>query len=190
MTTPPISPTAEAPTTPTPQQLAEIVRLHRDWLYGRDGGRRAVLSGADLRDADLRGAVLRRAVLRGAVLRGAVLSGAVLRGAVLRDDTVLTDGVVWREYVTELVPALLTAGGRALEEVATPEVWACHQWGRDGEPLGCPIATAFGVRSLSEVPPLYRAPANLFIQLFDAQLIPLEAVLRQVDVQSSEEGAP
>ena len=80
-------------------KLAEILELHRLWLYGQDGGARAGLRGADLRyadlsraelhdadlhDADLRGANLYDAALRDADLSGADLRGANLRGADLR----------------------------------------------------------------------------------------------------------
>ena len=54
----------------TPEQLQEVLTLHRAWLNGAAEGRRAVLRGADLSGADLRGAVLRGAVLSGADLRG------------------------------------------------------------------------------------------------------------------------
>ena len=53
------------------------------WL-NVDGGKRAVLSGADLNCADLRNADLCDANLYGAILRFAVLSGANLHGANLR----------------------------------------------------------------------------------------------------------
>jgi Pentapeptide repeats (8 copies) len=66
----------------------------------------ADLSGAFLRNADLSGAVLRGAVLSGADLRNAVLRGADLSGAVL------PGGERWEKYLTEVVPALLVAGGR------------------------------------------------------------------------------
>ena len=61
--------------------------------------------------ADLRGAVLSGADLSGAVLRGADLSGAVLRGAVLSDSTAVETGETLKQYVTEVVPALVAAGG-------------------------------------------------------------------------------
>nr|DAZ13270.1 MAG TPA: pentapeptide repeat family protein [Caudoviricetes sp.] len=73
------------------EELQEILKKHKKWLAGEDGGVRADLSGADLSGADLsgadlsgadlRGADLRRADLRGADLRRADLSGADLRGA-------------------------------------------------------------------------------------------------------------
>jgi len=177
---------------PWPEQLQEILTLHRKWWSGEEGGAYANLRGADLggrnlgfadlrgadlRDADLRGANLRHADLRHANLRDADLRhadlrfanlrGADLRDADLGDDAILSDGVVWKSYVDELVPALLQAGGRSLDEMAQPRIWECHSW------ENCPMAEAFGVHDLSNIPALYRAPANLFIQFFDARVAPL-----------------
>jgi uncharacterized protein YjbI with pentapeptide repeats len=195
---------------PTPEQLQEILALHRKWWNGEEGGVRANLHDADLYDANLhganlcganlyaanlhganlRGANLYAANLHGANLRDADLRGASLYGANLRDanlhdadlyaanlhdDTILSDGVVWKSYVDELVPALLQAGGRSLDEMAQPRIWDCHRW------ENCPMAEAFGVHELSNIPVLYRAPANLFIQFFDARVAPLNdlSTLRQ-----------
>lgn len=55
------------------KKLDEIIRLHKMWLYGKEGGKRANLQGANLRDADLRGTNLRGTDLRDANLRGANL---------------------------------------------------------------------------------------------------------------------
>jgi hypothetical protein len=125
-----------------------------------------------LRDADLRSADLRYADLR-----SADLSSANLRSANLSDETALSGGFVWKAYLEELVPALLTAGGKKLEEVANPETWACHSWGEEEKQLACPIATAFSVHSIVDVPILYREQANFFIQIFDQKIVPLDRVL-------------
>ena len=84
----------------TKEELDQVLKLHKKWLDGNCGGKRAVLRGvdfrcadlsgenlrcADLRDADLRDADLRDADLRGADLRGAELHDADLRGADLCD---------------------------------------------------------------------------------------------------------
>ena len=61
--------------------LAEILRKHRDWLYGEVGGERADLREADLRGADLSRANLREADLREADLRGADLNNTILAPA-------------------------------------------------------------------------------------------------------------
>ena len=60
--------------------LKKILDEHLLWLNG-EGGSRADLSGANLRDADLRGADLSGANLRGADLSGANLRDADLSGA-------------------------------------------------------------------------------------------------------------
>lgn len=70
--------------------LKEVLRLHELWINDDKDGRRADLSGANLRYADLRDADLGRADLRcadlsGADLSGAYLGGAYLSGANLRD---------------------------------------------------------------------------------------------------------
>ena len=65
----------------TPEELAEVLRLHKLWAQDEDGGIRADLHGADLRGANLYGANLYGADLRGANLHGADLYGADLHGA-------------------------------------------------------------------------------------------------------------
>lgn len=72
----------------TQKELGEILDKHHKWLNNEEGGERADLSGAYLRDvilvhADLRYADLNGAILRGAYLRDADLSGADLRNATL-----------------------------------------------------------------------------------------------------------
>ena len=77
----------------TSDELHEIIRKHNLWLQGEDGGERAnlsrailreaILSGANLSRAILREADLSRAILRVADLRVADLSRANLRGAIL-----------------------------------------------------------------------------------------------------------
>ena len=160
--------------------LLTIRELHRRWRFGREGGKRAVLTdavltdavltGADLTDADLTGADLTDAVLTDAVLTDAVLTDADLTRAVLTGAR-LSDGLTFAQYLDELVPALLTAGGKTLAEVATEENWHCHSWSN------CPIHVAFDAISIDEVPALYRWQAERFIQLFDARVIKLEDVV-------------
>ncbi len=134
----------------------------------------AKLRDADLQCADLRGADLSEANLWGANLRGANLQGANLQGASLQlaglsNNTVLPTGQTWPEYLADL-PALLTAGGKRLHEVATPEVWNCHTWDN------CPMHAAFDAKDFHDIPEPWRPKAELFVTLFDAELIPLEAV--------------
>jgi uncharacterized protein YjbI with pentapeptide repeats len=52
-------------------QLSEILELHKQWLLDSQTGKKANLSGADLRVADLYEANLSGADLSGADLRGA-----------------------------------------------------------------------------------------------------------------------
>jgi len=68
----------------TPDELKEYLRKHKLWVCGEDGGERADLSCADLRNVDLSCANLSYADLRGADLRGAKLSCANLSYADLR----------------------------------------------------------------------------------------------------------
>lgn len=70
--------------TPTPDEMRAILEAHARWWRGEDGGTRADLAGAVLRDAALAGADLAGADLRGADLTDADLTGADLRGADLR----------------------------------------------------------------------------------------------------------
>ena len=66
-------------------ELKAIIYKHAKWARGEDGGERADLCGADLRNANLCGADLCDANLRNADLRGADLRNANLRGADLCD---------------------------------------------------------------------------------------------------------
>jgi len=132
--------------------------------------RSADLSGADLYGANLSGANLSGADLYGANLSGANLSGANLFGANLYgadlSGAILPTHEEFETYLSEVVPALLKAGGLKLEQVATKKNWTCHNWNN------CPMAEAFQVHSLSKIPVLFQPRAEQFIQLFDAGLIP------------------
>ena len=68
----------------TAQELVSILEKHRLWLSEGDGGERADLSNANLRNADLRNANLRYADLSNADLSNADLRYADLRNANLR----------------------------------------------------------------------------------------------------------
>ena len=126
----------------------------------------ADLSSANLSYADLSSADLRSADLSYADLSGANLSYANLRGANLKEakNLVLPTGETWEQYLTETVPALLTAGGKPLESFG--EHFQCHDW------TNCPMAHAFGVHDLNAIPILFRPRADQFIQLYDAGQIP------------------
>jgi hypothetical protein len=145
---------------------------------------RADLSGADLSEADLSEADLSEAALRGVDLSGVDLSGVDLSGANMRganmreanmreakniDSMVMPDGLTFADYKRDVVPALLTAGGKTLDEIREAGAWDCHEWSN------CPMHVAFGVNHASEmVGPfaIYRQRAEEFIQFFDAGLIP------------------
>ena len=145
---------------------ANLFRANLDGAH-LDG---ANLRGANLYGANLRGANLDGANLVGASLDGANLRGANLRGANLDGDTTIETGEAWKKYLEEVVPALLTAGGRALTDVLTPQHWDCHSWDN------CPMAAAFQTDGIQGVPILLKPRAEQFIRYFDAKLIPLDAV--------------
>lgn len=73
--------------------LKEILKKHNEWICGQQGGVRANLTEADLREANLTGANLTRANLREANLAGANLTGANLARADLRGADI--DYSVW-----------------------------------------------------------------------------------------------
>lgn len=60
------------------EELKNILKKHKDWINGIDGGEKADLRGANIGDADLRYTDLRRANLRGVNLRYVDLRGANL----------------------------------------------------------------------------------------------------------------
>ena len=120
------------------------------------------LAGAKLRWANLRRANLRRADLSGADLRWADLSEANLRQADL-SGAVLPNGETYEDFVA-VMPRLLTAGGKTVDEVA--QHWGCHSW------ENCPMHAAFGASGISEVPEEWRERAKLFVTLFDAGVLP------------------
>ena len=59
------------------KELKTILKKHRMWLNGEDGGERAVLREADMRGADMSGADMRWADMSGADMSGADMSGVV-----------------------------------------------------------------------------------------------------------------
>jgi hypothetical protein len=180
----------------TPEELKAVLDAHRAWLSDSVTGSRADLSWADLSGADLSGADLSRADLSGANLSGANLSradlsradlsGANLSGANLSRASLsranlsganlsranlsganLSGALTWEQYLSEVVPALLTAGGKTLAEVLATGCWQCHSW------ENCPTHAALGANSLAEVPAPWRLEAARFIELFDAGAIPM-----------------
>jgi len=141
------------------RQMDAILRAHIAWLGAEAGGQRANLSDANLSDANLRGANLRDADLSGANLRS-----ANLRSANLSDDTIMPEGITWKRYCDEAVPALCTSGGKPLEEVAA--AWDCHSW------ENCPMAVAYGIKLAQDGPAHLVRSIEDFVQRFDSGLIP------------------
>ena len=76
------------------EELNGIMKQHKAWLNGEEGGKRANLQGAklhgaylqgeSLEDADLQHSDLQHSDFRDAILRGAKVNGAVLHGTDLR----------------------------------------------------------------------------------------------------------
>ena len=160
--------------TSTPEQLKEILAKHKLWLETRydasPQGERANLSSANLRFANLSSANLSFADLSSADLSSANLRSANLSFADLSSANLsfanLPTGERWERYLSEVVPALLKAGGKPLEIVCADEHWNCHGWDN------CPMAAAFGVKGASETPLLLQPRVEQFVQLFDAGQIP------------------
>jgi hypothetical protein len=90
---------------------------------------------------------------------------ASLVGANL-DGATLPTGETWELYLKEVVPALLVAGGRTIEEIVAEGAWDCHSW------TNCPMAAAFRVQAENETPLLLRPRVRQFVHFFDAKLIP------------------
>lgn len=140
--------------------------------------RRCDLHGVDFQDADLQGALFRDSVLRGADFRrsnlddvdlqGADLQGADFQGAKNVETIILDTNGTMHDYIEQIMPALLVAGGKTIEEVAAG--WDCHDWGN------CPMSIAFSVHRLDDVPILFRLRARQFVDLFDARLLPRPTV--------------
>jgi len=131
---------------------------------------KANLRGADLQGANLRQANLARVDLwdadcQDASFYEANLYGAKLGGTINLTGATLPTGETWEVYLSEVVPALCQAGGRSLAEVAA--AWDFHNW--EG---GCPMAVAFGVKGISEIPLLLQPRVKQFIFFFDSGLIP------------------
>lgn len=128
----------------------------------------ASLQGANLARTHLQRANLQNTNLHGAALDGAFLDRANIQGANLHGARFsvasMTTGEPWWMYLTHVVPALLTAGGKALEG-CVPH-WDYHNWGH------CPMSWAFDATTLQDVPVLLRPRALQFMQLFDAGLLP------------------
>jgi len=109
---------------------------------------------------------LSSADLSSANLRYANLSSADLSYAKNLGDWTMPDGIKWSQYLSAVVPALLTAGGKTMDEIQASGCWDCHSW------ENCPMHVAFGIGTPDEGPPLLRARIVEFIQFFDGRMIP------------------
>jgi hypothetical protein len=116
-----------------------------------------------------RTSVARTSVARTSVARdlgGADLGGADLGGADLA-KAVLETGETYEKYLSEVVPALLTAGGETVKAIVEDhKAWDCHDWNN------CPMACAFKVHTPAETPILLRPRVDQFVRMFDQGLIP------------------
>jgi hypothetical protein len=185
----------QAMKTVTADELKEILRLHKLWIIGDPQGKRADLRSANLRLADLSSADLSSADLSSASLSSANLSSANLSSANLSSadlssadlsladlssadlssaknvgDMILNTGEKFSDYLKTVVPALLTGGGKTIQQIVESKAWECHSW------ENCPMATAFGVHQESECPLLLQPRVRQFVQLYDAGLIPCPEV--------------
>ena len=106
------------------------------------------------------------AVNCGADLRGADLCGANLRDADLGDGTTMPHGESWKRYKEEVVPALMQAGGKPIDDVLATGCWDCHSWSN------CPMHAVFGIAGPEYGPILLVPRIKEFVHYFDAGLIP------------------
>jgi hypothetical protein len=159
----------------TADQLKEVLKLHAAFLEGNPEGVKANLQSADLRSADLQSANLRSADLRSADLQYANLRSADLRSANLQSadlqyanlrSAIIPTGESWTDYLGQVVPALLAAGGKSIEQIVAAGAWDCHSW------ENCPMACAFAIKKETDAPILLRPRVQQFVQFFDAKLIP------------------
>ena len=152
-----------------------LIKITRWW----DGTTLHELESTDLRTAVIE-LVGKSADLRDADLRDADLRGADLRGAkniAQAKNLRLPTGEMWDEYLRDVVPALLTAGGKTLESFQGH--WQCHTWDN------CPMAHAHSTSNLEGVPALLRPRAVQFIQFFDGRQIPWEVIQRVIDARAA-----
>jgi uncharacterized protein YjbI with pentapeptide repeats len=107
----------------TPEELAEVLRLHKLWLDDEEGGERANLAGADLTWANLARADLTRADLTRANLAGANLAWANLAGANLAGANLAGADLTWADLTrANLARANLAGANLARAEGFSPFV--------------------------------------------------------------------
>ena len=82
-------------------------------------------------------------------------------------NATLPTGEKWEVYLSKSVPELLKAGGHPVSR----EAWDCHDW------TNCPMAQAFVVHSIGDIPSQFQDQVEQFIRFFDARLIPCPSYL-------------
>jgi hypothetical protein len=81
-----------------------------------------------------------------------------------------TSAAALKEFVDEIVPRLFAFGGR-LEAALSPVVWECHDW------TNCPMAVAFGVTDVLQIPEELAPRIMQFVVLYDRGMISRLAIL-------------
>ena len=87
------------------KELDKILLDHKNWMLGKENGKRADLKGADLKGADLTGADLTGANLTGANLTDAILTRADLTFANLKEARLIDSDLAF----ANLTGAILTS---------------------------------------------------------------------------------
>lgn len=133
----------------TKERLGEILAKHRAWLNDEDGGKRADLIGANLREANLSGAELSGANLSGADLNWADLSradlsGANLSGANLSEAKGLLSAANYMEAHFERVEAGYIAYKTFGGLYVPPKTWKIEQGAIISEVLNSDRCTTCG----------------------------------------------
>lgn len=151
--------------------LQQILDLHAEWRRTRydasPKGERANLRYSNLRGSDLRSANLSGSDLSGSDLSYSNLRGSNLRGSDLNERTRLDTGETFALYLSDVLPHLLTSGGKTVKEVVESGAWECHDWNN------CPMHVAFDAGDVSETPLLLQPRVRQFVALFDARLLPV-----------------
>lgn len=142
----------------------------------------ANFEGANLSEVKLIGAELHHVNFSRAKLVGADLSGANFifsdifqsnfAGAIFSDDTVIETADTWREYLDSVVPALLTAGGKTVEQIVKAGAWDPSSWPPGPTWVHTPVGVAFGVPDHDELPKLLWPRVVQFDWYFVNDLIP------------------
>ena len=105
------------------KELIEIMKKHKKWTLGEEGGECANLIGADLSEANLRWSDLRWADLRKADLSGADLSGVDLSGADLSGVDLIEANLIGANLIeANLIEANLSGAKGILSSIDFMEI--------------------------------------------------------------------